>query len=187
MLQLFFTDSAHTNSWDDFKQRWESQLVPRGWIYQNMVVTAQRAREVDSWLDSVNQVVFPKQVDADQATLSSLSHRWPHSFIAVRFIPNTARACQRAALSQTEAHQAIIACALDRFKLARGEYPEDLNALVPKFLDAIPDDVIGREPPHYRRATDGTFLLYSIGWSASDGGGVSKPNNQGDWVWPESL
>jgi hypothetical protein len=186
LFQLFFTDSVHTNSWDDFKQRWGAPLIPRGWIYQNMVITAQRAREVDTWLDPVHQAVFPKELDADQATLSSLSHASPYSFIAAAFIPNSLKACQRTAISQTKVHLAIIACALERFHLVHGEYPENLDALVPQFLAAIPHDVIGDQLPHYRRDADGTYLLYSIGWSGRDGGGVrGKSNAEGDWVWPE--
>ena len=28
---------------------------------------------------------------------------------------------------------AMVACALERYRLARGQYPEELNALVPRF------------------------------------------------------
>jgi hypothetical protein len=186
LFQLFFTDSATTDWWDDFTLRWAARLVPHGWIYQNMVVTAQRAHEVDTWLDPVNETVFPRQVDADRATLASLSHGSPYSFIAVAFIPNNVKACQRAAVSQTKVHQAIIACALLRYHLAHGEYPETLNTLAPRYLSEIPGDVIGSQPPHYRRTADGTFVLYSVGWSGRDGGGVpGKSIEEGDWVWPE--
>jgi hypothetical protein len=63
-------------------------------------------------------------------------------------------------------------------------HPESLDALSPQFIAEIPRDVIGGQPPHYRRSADGTILLYSIGWSGQDEGGRAKPNNEGDWVWP---
>ena len=80
----------------------------------------------------------------------------------------------------------MIACALERYQLAHGDYPETLDALVPRFIEAIPNDVIGGKPPHYRRSGAGTYLLYSIGWSGQESEGVSKPNDTGDWVWPEA-
>ena len=49
--------------------------------------------------------------------------------------------------------------------------------------------MIGGEAYRYRRATDGSFLLYSIGWNEKDDGG--KPGKtlfdekDGDWVWGE--
>jgi hypothetical protein len=187
ITQLFqiFADSSHPSGWNGFKQRWEARLIPHGWVYQCMVTAAERAPKVDTWMDPASRAVFPKQVDADQATLSSVSSGSPYNFILLWFTPNFVKACQRTALFQTKVDQANIACALERYHLARGEYPENLNALVPQFIEAIPGDVIGARPPHYRRAADGTFLLYSTGWSGRDSGGVAKPGNEGDWVWPE--
>jgi len=63
---------------------------------------------------------------------------------------------------------------------------QTLDALAPQFIAEIPHDVIGGGPPHYRRAADGTFTLYSVGWSGKDGGGVrGKTDADGDWVWPD--
>ena len=99
--------------------------------------------------------------------------------------PHFGAACQTTALNQTEVNQGLVACALERYQLAHGEYPETLDALIPQFIDKIPHDVIGGQPPHYGRAADGTFLLYSIGWTGRDNGGVrGKSNADGDWVWP---
>jgi hypothetical protein len=179
LYRMFFGDPAHPNWWSNLKAR----LLPRGWIYQNMVVTARRAPAVDTWIDPVKRTLFPRQVDAGQPTLSPSC---PYTFIAAAFVPNISKACQRAALSQTKVHQAIIACALERYRLAQGDYPADLNALVPPYLSEIPVDVIGGQPPHYSRATNGAFLLYSIGWSERDGGGTPATSSaEGDWVWPE--
>jgi hypothetical protein len=92
--------------------------------------------------------------------------------------------------NQTLANEAQIACALERYRLAHGEYPETLNALVPQFIEKLPHDIIGGQPLHYRRTDNGQFLLYSVGWNEMDDGGqvVSKPDGsedwgKGDWVW----
>jgi hypothetical protein len=183
LFDMFFAGSPN-NSWGDFKRGLADQLVPRGWIYQNMVIDAQRVPKVDTWFDTDNRAIHPKKVDADWAALSSLSPNCPYSFIVAGFIPNTLKACQRTALMQTKVQQATIVCALERYHLAHGEYPESLNALSPQFIAEIPPDVIGGRPPHYRRADDGTFFLYSIGWNGVDNGGVrGNSNTDGDWVW----
>jgi len=83
-----------------------------------------------------------------------------------------------------------VACALERHRLAHGEYPENLAPLVPAYLPTLPPDVVDGQPLHYRRLPDGRFLLYSIGWNGKDDGGavVLRDNRyldpkQGDWVW----
>jgi hypothetical protein len=92
--------------------------------------------------------------------------------------------------------EARIACALERYRLAHGGYPDSLDALVPDCIEAVPHDVINGESYRYRVRTDGTFLLYSVGWNQKDDGGLvvtkvpnpDDPNDSkdkhGDWVWP---
>src|SRR5262249_50046251 len=138
-------------------------------------------------LDPTNQIIFADKVVAASKkarALDSGAYTFADSLGQLPF----ERACQLTAHSQTEINQALIACALERFRLAHGEYPENLGALVPQFLDAIPHDVIGGRPLNYRRASEGTFVLYSVGWNGRDDGGVrvqSSPSTDGDWVWPD--
>jgi hypothetical protein len=83
-----------------------------------------------------------------------------------------------------------VACALERSRLAEGEYPEKLDALVPRFMAKLPPDVMTGEPLHYRRTGDGRFVLYSVGMNGKDDGGVlglrkggTLNFDEGDWVW----
>ena len=100
-------------------------------------------------------------------------------------------AVQKTALAQTGADCAALACALERFRLARGQFPESLDALVPKFISQLPHDVINGQPLKYRRTADGQYLLYSVGWNQTDDGGVlgltqsgqASTRQTGDWVW----
>jgi hypothetical protein len=90
------------------------------------------------------------------------------------------------------------AIALERYRFARGEYPESLDALSPQFITKLPHDVINGQPLYYRRdpaspgsgAAGGQFVLYSVGWNETDDGGqvgLTKNGNvdvkTGDWVW----
>lgn len=81
----------------------------------------------------------------------------------------------------------MLACALERYHLANGRFPDVLNALVPRFVFQLPYDAITGEPYKYRRADDNQFMLYSVGWNEKDNGGVPGKTDfddkQGDWVW----
>jgi hypothetical protein len=85
------------------------------------------------------------------------------------------------------------ACALERYRLANGKLPENLDLLLPHFSDSVPHDVIDGKPLRYQLKPDGTYLLYSVGWNETDDGGqiawnrkkkdASVDLTQGDWVW----
>jgi len=83
------------------------------------------------------------------------------------------------------------AIALERHRLAHGEFPESLDALAPQFSAQVPHDIFGGQPLHYRRTDDGHFVLYSIGPNEKDDGGITGHRNggsmpdfdSGDWVW----
>jgi hypothetical protein len=97
------------------------------------------------------------------------------------------------------AKQAIVtAIALKRYQLKHGNYPADLNSLVPEYVPAVPLDPVDGEPLRYRPNADGTFLLYSVGENGVDDGGdpslekgVESSNfywqniHALDWVWPQ--
>ena len=87
---------------------------------------------------------------------------------------------------------AYTACALERFRLAHGQFPEKLDALVPQFAKSVPLDLMTGQPLKYRRTDDGLFVLYSVGIDRVDDGGVTKvgkrairtaDEERGDWVW----
>jgi hypothetical protein len=92
----------------------------------------------------------------------------------------------------------LTAIALKRYQLKHGNYPNDLNSLVPGFVAKVPLDPVDGRPLRYRRNADGTFLLYSVGENGlDDGGNPAFPkyfqssnyywqNPEAlDWVWPQ--
>jgi hypothetical protein len=164
---------------------------PRGWIYQNLVTVAMLDQKVIDSFDPAKGLIVPHIVDRSHHEIETkLSHHSPYNLFAAILIPNFTKAMQTTMHNQTLANEAQIACALERYRLAHGEYPETLNALVPQFIEKLPHDIIGGQPLHYRRTDNGQFLLYSVGWNEMDDGGqvVSKPDGsedwgKGDWVW----
>lgn len=186
----------NTNFWERF---WSGEnsllpaLIPEGWAGQNMFNGANYYTNVFPIWDPANQVVYPSKVRAaDDALYAFFSHaiapHWsPYFFMALPDIPNVNKASQLSARTQSLLHEALTACALARYHQAYGAYPETLAALTPQFIDAIPNDVIGGQPLHYRLAPDGTFILYSVGWNGRDDGGARGNSlTEGDWVWPEN-
>ena len=84
------------------------------------------------------------------------------------------------AFAQTALNQAIIACALERHRLARGLYPETLEQLLPEYLRTIPKDVVRGLPMIYENDGDGKFTLRSVGPNQTNDRG--KPVSD-DWLW----
>jgi hypothetical protein len=161
-------------------------FVPRGWVYQNMV---SRVRVDENLLNAFNlrsNVVLTRelqQLSMEYATV--FNHFSPYTFLAAIMTPNCLRACQIIARNQTLVNEALIVCGLERYRMARGQYPATLEELVPQFVENLPHDLIGGRPLHYRRASDDRFSLYSVGWNEKDDGGVPGKGtvNDDDWVW----
>ena len=167
-----------SNAWTSLKATVVGHLIPRGWVYQNMVRLANGYVALGESLDSVGPIVHPKKVDA--VAILARSHPSPYNYVA-RISHDYSKTCRNIAKVQTQIHQALIACALERYRLTHNAYPDSLDALVPQYLVQVPRDIIGGQPLHYRRTDDGKFLLYSIGWNESYDG--SQPASDDDWVW----
>ncbi len=162
-------------------------LWPQGWTYQNMVNVVNLETIPLAGFDLVHDTIAPHQFDTmSRANEAFYNHMSPYKLLAALAVPNFIKAEQTTAFNQTLVNQAQIVCALERYRLAQGHYPETLDTLVPQFIQKMPHDLIGGEPLVYRRTNDGKFLLYSIGWNETDDDG--KPGTladvkTGDWVW----
>ena len=168
------------------------KLAPRGWLYQNMVNVARPESKSLDGFDLKHQSISPRVFGGVDHNLENLPrHKSPFKIWAALTVTNTVKATQVLAYNQTQVNEAQVACALERYRLAHGEYPEALDALVPQFIEKLPHDIIGGQPLHYRRTGSGKFLLYSVGWNETDDGGEPSPTvnigpidyTKGDWVW----
>ena len=135
----------------------------------------------------------------DSAAAVNAMRPTPFNFFARLALPALGNYAQRTAYGQNAVNMARVAIALERYRLANGNYPDSLDALAPQFMEKIPHDIINGEPLHYRRTEDGQFVLYSVGWNETDDGGVVETKvvgvtdrksrnpiwdiSQGDWVW----
>lgn len=182
-------------------------IGPRGWLYRNMALVAPLEQiGIESYNPTID-VIRPSMSDKAVAEAKRMvSSHSPYSLLAAIAVPSYSKAMQTTARNQTKVNLALIACAVERYRLANGQYPETLDALVPQFADILPHDVIGGQPLHYWRTDDspsqssgaasGKYVLYSIGWNEKDDGGqivrkkdgsVDTYSNEGDWVWSPSA
>jgi hypothetical protein len=68
---------------------------------------------------------------------------------------------------------AATALALERCRLATGKVPEQLQELVPRYLERVPIDPFDSQPIRYRRTARG-YHLYSVGTDGQDNGGRAR-------------
>ena len=81
-------------------------------------------------------------------------------------------------------NQAIVACALERFRLANRVYPETLEQLVPALLPRIPHDAVSGRPIIYQPPGEASFILRGVGPNGTDD--RKKPVSD-DWLWTYST
>ena len=155
--------------------------------------------QLDNAFVTAQRRVFPTQIKANSLALNRTlaGHNAvtkvviSHQILAAILLPALGKIPEKGALAQVAADHAVLACALERFRLAHGQFPDKLEALTPDLIAKLPYDVIDIEPYKYRppAGTSSPFVLYSVGWNEKDDGGqvvlkkqIMDPE-QGDWVW----
>jgi hypothetical protein len=185
----------------DTQHAWQSALLggcPRGWYYLEKVNYSRMFQDYFlPTIDVAGHRVSPDACRRSDERLEAIHSNPPpvvvlrHQFFSGFLLPALTRSAQKFAFGQAGADAAALACALERYRLAHGQFPESLGALVPEFITQLPHDVITGQPLKYRRTADGQYLLYSIGWNQTDDGGVpgltksgeAIDQKTGDWVW----
>lgn len=170
------------------------RIMPSGWYYANeLLMNRIHLEYLTPLVDPVNRHVYAaKTTQVDSKLQQLVRHGFPPKHtIAMLLLPALTRVPEKFARGQVYTDEDLVACALERYRLANGKFPETLAALEPQFLKAIPRDVFSGEPLKYRPTDDGQFVLYSIGWNEKDDGGIVVTNatgkspdiSKGDWVW----
>ena len=171
------------------------RIIPHGWYHLEQLSYCRLFQtQLGRTFDPMNKRVWPSRVrNGVQVFEQAFSPRNSfniivhHRVMSGILLPALGKLPLRAAKAQTEADQAALACALERYRLTNGQFPESLEALAPRFISQLSHDVITGEPYKYHRTTDGQFVLYSVGWNEKEDGGVPGETlfdeKQGDWVW----
>lgn len=124
----------------------------------------------------------------DDYRLKSESRNARYLFSSL-ILPALSGSFKRTAHTQDSINQTLIACALERYRLAHGEYPASLSALIPSYLPSLPPSIMNLTPMHYERTAPDHFRLWSDGWNGTNENGTptSRKLHDADWVWAERL
>jgi hypothetical protein len=161
---------------------------PSGWLYQDQIKIGRFSQKsILPLVDVKAQRVYAKQFQGSERQRPKITGTIHNSLVDIPEWSATGSECHFAQ-GQTARNEAMVACALERYHIHYGQYPDSTKALSPEFIQDIPHDVIDGNPLRYRRTADGGFVLYSIGWDEIDNGGVVDKEatfwgRTGDWVW----
>ena len=113
--------------------------APNGWFYLEEVNQSRMSQE---WLLPVIDVpghrISPAaSVAGCERIGAAIAHPlivlfFQHKLFAAMLIPSCSNLAEKTAYTQAAADTAAIACALERYRLANGHYPESLDSLVPQ-------------------------------------------------------
>ncbi len=90
-----------------------------------------------------------------------------------------------ASISKVQAHVRVaqVGLALERFRLAKGDYPATLAELIPEFLPTVPSDLFTGQPLIYRHEPGGAEV-HSVGPNFRDDDGIeSRDEDKDDQGW----
>ena len=177
-----------------FLARVVANLIPGSLFYQNELHSA---RAMEGYylpaVDTNRDILSPSFIRAaDSAIKTDTRHANAYNIFERMVLPAFSPSSITFAYGQNAANLARVAIALERYRLAHGEYPDSLDPLAPQFITQLPHDIINGQPLHYQRTANGQFILYSVGWNEKDDGGTvvlkkgSTPGvdrEKGDWVW----
>jgi hypothetical protein len=98
-------------------------------------------------------------------------------------IPALSRTEESMAANDARMREGMTAAAIERYTLANGAPPEQLNALTPGYLSKVPSDPFDGNPIRYQRE-GGSYTLYCVGPNMTDDGGkVTASSSEGDVVF----
>jgi len=201
LAQLAFCLRCGRAEWDGLPSYFEAHAadvpwseVPAGkwglgWFDQN-VVTGDRLYldYVLPVLDLKNRRVYPEKLaDLGKEIDRVVQQWWPHCFLIKEGFPYYNKMVEEMAHTQDGVEMVVLACALERYALAHGDYPEKLDALVPQFLAQLPHDVVTGGPLGYARTPDGRYKL-TAQWHTPDANtkndsAAGLSTDQPAWVW----
>jgi hypothetical protein len=171
--------------------------VPNGWFDLERVNYSRFFDElILPSIDSTNRRISPSECKQAEARIAGVLGKsqarlfFQHRAFCSLLLPGTLSLARKTAFGQTAVDAAAVACAIERFKLAKGKMPEALEELVPHYMEKLPHDIITGQSLKYKRTADGRYAIYSVGWNEKDDGGAAgfkkgehDAPEEGDWVW----
>lgn len=149
--------------------------------YQSLIDAAPPAPATGPWMPTIT---------SSEAIQNRLNGAGIERLFSRMVIPSLESIFTRLVATQAMITMTQTAIALQRHRLARGQYPDSLAALVPTRLPAIPRDPFDAEPLRYQAFSNDTYLLYSIGPNGKDEQGDSTKtggSRRQGWLFGNDL
>jgi len=153
------------------------QFRPRTWWFDGCMQLYQASERAIAQVDVAGQAVRPNSTWNDlqglplggdtEQFIGQYQWWWPTTPALLAF-------------AQNALNQAVLACALERFYVANGNYPESLSQLIPDYLQQIPNDIVRGRPMIYQGTDDGRYVLRGVGQNEKDD---RKLKTSDDWLW----
>jgi hypothetical protein len=176
------------------------RLIPAGLYDANAATGAEW--HYDYFIKPLRDAGFPELL-ARQKELQALvtAHRnqpsiYPDELLPIISMSALFNVSTAVVYAQSADNRAIAACALERYRIEHGAYPETLEAANHPGEEPIPLDIISGKPMGYRKTPDGRYALWCIAFTGKDNGGkrvldkenpeltrFRSPDYLGDWVW----
>jgi hypothetical protein len=149
------------------------------------------ARAAVDYLDVMQEVIrIASLADGDKLSESDrlgeqLERRQPGvSPIADLLLPSVDRLFEEEVKARTRVTVTRVALAVEQYRIENGGWPESLDALVPEFIDAVPQDPYGEGRIRYRREATGVVVR-----ATGEGGAVRllEPARRGARKWAPEI
>jgi hypothetical protein len=136
---------------------------------------AKRQKQLSEIEDGLKKAVKDVDKQKDVPPSKAMSNVWIK--LSITAVRKAQEASDRTEQAERNVH---IAFAIAAYRIHTGTYPKSLDALVPKYLDKLPDDLFTGKPLVYRPSESG-YLLYSLGPDGKDDDGRGpKDEPKGD-------
>jgi len=157
-----------------FYDRLEAQLEP-----DDLFRKAAQIRTIEPWLKALQaEVDSPSKIVGSVLAGRASRGRMIANRMAGLLMPAIQQVFDAGRRIAAQNGITRIAIALELYRLERGEYPGELTALVPEFLETLPLDPFTGELPVYFRDQGAPYQLYSLGPNETDDGGISMEEGQ---------
>ena len=177
------------------RQFWVFALLPNDAVMcQNQAANERWVQDILPAVDGPKHRIYPAK-DNQAVRVIANTKSTPYNMAAKMSGTTDGSMTIRTAATQVAIDEAVVACALERFRLRNADLPAALDTLVPEYLEALPHDVIDGGRLRYCRRSSDSYLLYCVGWNEVDDEGIivpksaehpSRDNEKGDWVWPST-
>ena len=157
-----------------YRPAWQAH--PRAWWFDNCIQLHQIGQRA---IENVDVAGARVRVDFNWSDLNGLPLDNEASQLLQQAYWWGANPSQ-VSFAQNSVNQAILACALERFRLANGKLPQNLEQLIPTYLDRIPNDIVRGRPMTYQYIDPDRFILRGVGPNEVDD---RKTPASDDWLW----